>query len=621
MPQRTSPRSGRPRRGRALVAAGMSLLIATISGVTAVPTASLAASAPDEPDTAALAGDLLNQTVSWQSCTEDFSKILFRTPGIRDKLLAVPGLACADITVPRDWRNPQDGNTITLRVSKTATSEGADRQGIALVNPGGPGGQGLPWGAAMALRAPELAKKYDFIGFDPRGVGESTPLACTVEIDDDGSNWLNDQAKTIAEGCRTLTPLAAYITTEQTAYDMDFIRVLMGQPKTSYLGYSYGTWLGAWYAATFPSKVHRMVLDSATDVSKPSLQETWDLQAISRDRAFQEQFLPYVARHDDLYQLGTDPIKIRETWESLGGTRSILGLFLSALLIIPAFYNTDDYPLAAETFADAIPLMRELLGASSANDPAAVTQAVHRLMDQQLARTDLTDYNRELLTTARDVASEWISKRTQAPTGAGRMEISPAISVFETIRCSDGQWNQNLAYWDSWQSDLERKAPFIAPFSAEYSTGKPLYPVCAYWPTGNEMPKPSALTFPKVLVLNNELDAATAYEGALNGVKHLPGAHLISVDNAGSHGVFPNGTTCVDDRVDAYFLRGEQPQEQYTACQGLPLPGEDQTYEVAGSLGNKGALKTKIVTDEMREVNQYIRHLPPMIDPITGFPI
>ena len=117
-----------------------------------------------------LVGDLLDQELAWEACD-------FGSPALNTRFGAIPGTACADVTVPRDWKDPQDGHTITVRVAKTETSKGnPDRQGIALVNPGGPGGSGLPWGPAMAERAPELAEQYDFIGFDPRGVGQSTAL-------------------------------------------------------------------------------------------------------------------------------------------------------------------------------------------------------------------------------------------------------------------------------------------------------------------------------------------------------------------------------------------------------------------------------------------------------------
>lgn len=606
-------------RKRAVAVVVTALMMATLLTQTSTP-ASADPAPKREPDTAALAGNLTNQTINWGPC--DFSRIAISTSEVRRRLLATPGLACADITVPLDWHNPQDGNTITLRISKTATSSGPNRQGIALVNPGGPGAQGLHWGAGMALRAPELAKEFNFIGFDPRGVGDSTPLTCRFtlrgEVEDlptlDFDNAIN---RAFGEGCRTETPLAKFITTEQTTYDMDFIRVLLGEPRISYFGYSYGTWLGTWYAATFPSRVHRMVLDSATDVAESSLQRTWDLQARSRERAFQEQFLPYVARHNDWYGLGADPIAIRRAFEEAGGTRTLINKLLVSLIIIPAMYDTSQYYTAGFLVAPMIEMGSQGLSLSnSAADRQAAQDLTRAIIDRALAQPGLTADQRAQLNAAGGKALAKLAgleplnvsnsiEQFEAP-----LEMDPTTSVFETIRCNDGEWNQNLAYWDSWQHSLDRTAPFTAGLNiSPFTPYNFIYPVCAFWETELRMPKPNSKTFPKVLVLNSELDAATAYEAAVDTAKHLPGARMISVDNEGSHGVFPYLTTCVDAPVIDYFLHGAMPTQQFTACQGLPLPGETETFNVAGTLANSGKIKLRMVTDEVREANQAFKHM------------
>ncbi|MCZ7415005.1 alpha/beta hydrolase [Streptomyces sp. WMMC897] len=147
----------------------------------------------------------------------------------------------------------------------------------------------------------------------------------------------------------------------------------------------------------------------------------------------------------------------------------------------------------------------------------------------------------------------------------------------------------------------QRHAPLLAAFNST--------PLCAYWPTGNRMPKAYQKTFPELLVVQSELDAATAYEGALSTGKKLPGAKMISVDNEGSHGLFPYGTTCVDLPVIDYFLTGTTPRDRFTGCQGLPLPGEEKTYEVAGELKKNGKIKIRMRTDEVKEANRLVRDL------------
>ncbi|MCP2243733.1 alpha/beta hydrolase [Lentzea aerocolonigenes] len=564
------------------IAAVTGVLIAT--SVVLTPTAN--AAAKQDPDTQALAGALATQTVKWEECT---------FPGVAEetvkKFKTVKGLACATVQVPRDWHNPADGNTIGIRVSKTETAyKGTSRQGIALVNPGGPGGSGLPWGAAMALRAPVLAGQYDFIGFDPRGVGLSTPLTCSYTVPSSTDPDVLNRAK--VKGCLE-NPLTPFITTEQTTYDMDFIRVLLGEKKTSYIGYSYGTWLGTWYAATFPGKVHRMLLDSAVDASQSTLENTWDLQPRTRDRQFQEALLPYMARNDAKYAQGTDPMEIRRKWEKAGGTREFLGQLFVAWFVIPAMYDTTQYPTAASAVSAVI------------GDSAAAgtdSEKVELLVSKMLATPGLTDENKAFIAKGKQNALAAIAKkeRVAVKSTTAAAEVETWDATFEAIRCQDGQWNQNLHYWKYWLADLTVNAPFIAPFMDT--------PLCAYWPTKNSMPKPDKKTFPRLLVAQSELDAATAYEGGLATAKALPNAKMISVDNEGSHGLFPYNTDCVDDPITFYFQTGATPRKQFTGCQGLPLPGEDKTFDVGGKLTN-GKIKIKMITPAVKEANKIVKDL------------
>ncbi|MCZ7431948.1 alpha/beta hydrolase [Streptomyces sp. WMMC1477] len=583
VPRRLASRRALGATATALAATLLATPLAT-SQASAAPAPTSRAAA--EPDTAALAGALADQEIDWETCA---------FPGLpqetADRLRTVEGLACATVTMPLDWHDPGNGKTIDVRISRTATSDKSDpeRQGIALVNPGGPGGSGLPWGAAMAQRAPELAEKYDFIGFDPRGVGQSTPLTCTYTVPDDPDDPdAVNRAK--VKGCMD-GGLAPYINTEQTAYDMDFIRVLLGEDRTSYIGYSYGTWLGAWYAGTFPGKSHRFLLDSSTDVTTKSLQRTWDLQPPSRDRQFQEALLPYVARHDDVHGVGTDPMKIREHFERAGGTREFIGQLFMAYYIIPAMYDTSQYPTAASAVA--------VIAESGIPAEGSDQDAVETVVDGILADGGLDADQRAFVADAKADMLEAIEARERGQGAAG--ETATFDAAFEAIRCQDGQWNQNLNYWQEWLQRQQRHAPLLAAFNST--------PLCAYWPTGNRMPKAYQKTFPELLVVQSELDAATAYEGALSTGKKLPGAKMISVDNEGSHGLFPYGTTCVDLPVIDYFLTGTTPRDRFTGCQGLPLPGEEKTYEVAGELKKNGKIKIRMRTDEVKEANRLVRDL------------
>jgi pimeloyl-ACP methyl ester carboxylesterase len=575
----------RAHRWRRTAAIGTSLL-AIVLGSTLVTPSAASAGGTAEPDTTALAGTLAQQQISWEQCGLD---------RVTPEQEAALRLACATVTVPRDWHNPRDGHTLQVRISRTVAN-GADRKGILLVNPGGPGGSGLELGPILAVASPTLAEHYDVVGFDPRGVGQSTQLWCSVTFDTEIHNTNDKITQAKVAGCRS-TELTKYINTEQTTCDMDFIRGLLGEAKLNYLGYSYGTWLGTWYASTFPGKVNRMVLDSVAAVGSPTLQETWDLQPFTRDRAFQEQLMPYIARHDDVYGRGTDPMAIRQMWERAGGTRVGMGPFMFGWFILGALYNTENYGIAAAAVDYVIDYYEQWNGWTPEQLLADATAKL-------LARPELTADQRAYVEEAAAKAQAGLAaEAARAKLAESAYEYTYDIDyVFEAIRCQDGQWNQSVGYWHAFADRLTREAPLVAPYMQDP-------PACAYWPTSNAMPALNQKTFPKVLMLQDELDVATAYEGALAAARQLPGARMVSVDNEGSHGVFPYYTSCVDDQVYAYLLDGRLPADQFTACQAMPLPGETSVYEVGGSLQPKGTVLTQLVSDDMRAANKMLKRM------------
>lgn len=562
-------------RSRRATTTAAALALAAAPFTTLVtPTTALAAP-HTQPDVVELAGDLADQELEWGAC--DFSAY---GEAANEALNSVPGAACATVTVPRDWHNPGDGHTITVEVSRTATSTGNPaRQGIAFVNPGGPGGEGLVWGPAMAQSSPVLAEAYDFIGFDPRGVGRSTPLECQVEVDP--TFTAAQQNKALVDGCLD-NPLTPFITTEQTVYDMDLVRALLGEDKASVVGYSYGTWLGSWYGNTFPANTHRLLLDSATDVSAKTLEGTWDLQPHSRDRQFEQLLLPYMARNPELFYMGEDPVAIRQAWERAGGTRDFFGGMIAQTFILPAMYNTSEYVTAG--------MGVRIFAYFQYLEDQTPQENLDAFVTELLAQPELSEANRAFVRGAHARAQAELSQT------AGVQTVEAA---FEAIRCQDGQWSQSEGYWDSWLAKLQQKAPFIAPMMST--------PACAYWPAQAEMPKTKNKTAPATLIVQSELDAATAYEGAVKAAKTRPNTSMISVDNEGSHGVYPYQTTCVDDQVEAFMLTGARPAE--AVCEAKPLPEETQSFATGASLGGNGKLKVKTVPKEVREANAFVRSL------------
>ena len=237
--------------------------------------------APSREDLAAY----YDQTASWKKCRSD-------------KL-------CATIKVPLDYAKPE-GEQIELSLLKVSAGSSSQRVGSLVVNPGGPGSSGVDYAEqASHFFGSELRQAFDIVGFDPRGVGESTPVECLSDDELDAfvaSDPDPDNADEIEQGDDMLAAfgagcveksgaLASHVSTVEAARDIDIIRAVVGDKSLSYFGASYGTFLGATYADLFPERVGRMVLDGAIDPSL-STEETNLVQA----KGFETALRAYVGR-------------------------------------------------------------------------------------------------------------------------------------------------------------------------------------------------------------------------------------------------------------------------------------------------------------------------------------
>lgn len=212
-----------------------------------------------------------SQTIQWRHCTED--------DGLSEDLSDVLPHAgvdpstfeCATVKAPMNWTDPADERTIDLAIVRVPATGDRENARPLFGNPGGPGISGIEY--TMTLPASPgfeaVQQAYDSWGFDPRGVGRSTPVTC------DSTSEL--PVVQLAE-CAAANPLAHYMGTSQVARDMELLRALSGAPRLDYLGYSYGTMLGATYATLFPDKAGRMVLDSAESAEWASITHSFDQQ-------------------------------------------------------------------------------------------------------------------------------------------------------------------------------------------------------------------------------------------------------------------------------------------------------------------------------------------------------
>ncbi|GAA2677808.1 alpha/beta fold hydrolase [Actinosynnema pretiosum subsp. pretiosum] len=529
MPDIRNQTRGKPLRNK------VSVVMAAALALTAAPLAHA-----DPPDPAAKYAD---QEVSWGECAF--------TP-------AAP-LECALITVPRDWANPGSGAELEVSISRSRAT--GERQGAMLVNPGGPGAQGSGLAGALAALAPDLAGAYDLVGMDPRGTGregvEGSAFTCDVPTDrlptglldarDRSAASLAEHAKeprAVAEACQShaLTP---YITTWQTAHDVDLVRALLGEERLHYLGYSYGSWLGAKYASLFPEKVGKVVLDSSVNW-QGRLQAAFEAWPEIGHRQLERQYFPWLSRQFP-DAVGDDPRgaweRAREVYAEQGvapdaydrifvGLGSELAWLLSAAVLVAAQGEQPEVPDALRARVDEA-TTREFGVPLSALTPAAVAEA-------------LADY-------------------------------TPYPGTYYAVTCGDEVTRtaaRNKALSD-------RQGPKWPVFGWAYG----LWQACGYWTDAprHQLPALPPQVADRVLVVQGEFDPQTGYEQARAAVRAAPGVGLVQVTDATMHGQYAvDGNPCVDGAVNVFLLHGSRPNT--LTCPGLPLPGEDGVHPADGPI-------------------------------------
>ncbi|MFF4274212.1 alpha/beta hydrolase [Streptomyces sp. NPDC001536] len=453
-------------------------------------------------------------------------------PGSVPRPAAPDRVECGRISVPLDWNHPR-GPRIEVAVSRVpATGTPAERRGVLLVNPGGPGGSGLPYAVTKRAKLPESVRRsYDVIGFDPRGVGRSAPADCGAMgglFDSPGADpvpvgpaaesaylaGLRNMADDCAAGAGDVLP---YLSTEQTVRDMDAIRTALGEPRTNFLGVSYGTYLGAAYAARFPHRTGRMVLDSVVGPWDPYDFDVIQSRALLRQR---DTFFAWTAAHQDRFDLGA-------------GAQSVRRAYLHVRQGLTA------HPVAGF-------------------GPAEFDRAVYRALGRTERWTGLADglrtYLREGSPDALRPATAFDSPDSRTYEAANRL-----------VKCADAPAPAPHRIL----SDIRRTRhldPQPVLTGMEAST-------CAYWhhrpshrtPLGS----PDA---PPLLLVASAHDPVTPIEGAHRLRRLLPGSRLVTLDNDYSHGVFASrGNACVDETAAAYLVDGTVPRAD-VRCTGPGLP-------------------------------------------------
>ncbi|WP_211225458.1 alpha/beta fold hydrolase [Amycolatopsis nigrescens] len=506
---------------RRAITAGLSLAVAAGVVVAGAPAATAVPTVPTVP---AGLTEFYGQQPAWTPCEPSGP---------------LANLQCAALTVPMNYRQP-GAERISVTISKLPAKDPAKRRGVLLLNPGGPGGSGIGLPNFFADRP--IAQAYDLIGFDPRGVGRSTPLNCEAPPAIEGLSsrpddaefalWTAD-ARAGEDGCeRAAGGLRPFVNTPNTARDMDVMRGVLGEKKINYLGFSYGTYLGAVFGSLFPKSLDRNVLDSA----------------VSPDWIWREQFKQQALAH-------RSNVDLLVGW--LGERDGTYGLGKSA----------------GEVFANSEALAAKL--------------AVRPVTDPEYGEVDRTIYDVLLGSAARyrplwDSAGEVIKRLSDAADGviapdspemvdAGKaaralyaLAVPSTISgVFQTVTC-EADWPKDLQIYYSDMRLYRERYPYGGGISRAAPNG------CTF----RSFTPPDRVTdlkrgYPTGLVIQADGDTQTQYDGGPAMAAKLRD-HLISVPDDGTHGLYVSNT-CVQALVDRYLVDGVLPGTT-TTCAGDPRP-------------------------------------------------
>ncbi|MBT0773250.1 alpha/beta fold hydrolase [Kineosporia sp. J2-2] len=497
--------------------------VATLVAVTAV-SGSLTATAP------AHAAGTRPAPIAWGACPEP-------PPGTTVN----PRQQCGTLKVPLDHRDP-GGRQITIAVSRIPATDPARRRGVLLLNPGGPGSEGLNMPSEAAALSDSLAARYDLVGLDPRGVGHSSPVTCGLNAAEvsppypypaaDGSISRNvafarSAARRCAEASGDVLP---FITTAGTARDLDLVRQALGESRISYFGLSYGTYLGTVYASLFPQHTDRMVLDSALDPAK-----VWYGVYRQQSQGRQERFgdaARYAARHPDEAGLGTTATAVT-----------------AAYLRLAARLDTDPAPVPGTSVSLTGPLFRHLTAALLTSERFMPTLAQVWRAAADLADGQATDEQAQVLGQALTLIDPAAGVSPGVP-------ADNAVAAAYAVTCGDVEWPASVGVYERNVAADRRFHPVAAGAPAN------IWP-CAFWPGRPVEPtvKVSGQGPRTILILQNERDPNTTLESA-RGLHRALGRRSVMVTvDAGGHGVYgtAGAGACATALADAYLIEGELP--------------------------------------------------------------
>lgn len=446
------------------------------------------------------------------------------------------GFQCANVTVPLDYAH-SDRGTIEIAINRKPATEHANRIGSLLINPGGPGDSGIEFLQQGASEFQELNRVFDLVGFDPRGVGQSSPVRCQSPQQEDEYNSLDtvlddpqekqaaiDAVKAIAAGCMQRSGrILPYLDTASVAKDMDVIRAALGDSKLTYLGFSYGSSIGENYAHLFPTHIRAMVLDGVLDPTV-SADDMAYAQVVNLETNLQAWLTDCRARKSGpspcLFAQNGDPgtklvnflNKLDSTPMRVGSRQLTHGLALQAV-IWPGLYYRVAWPE----------------------------------MDQALTLAD--QGNGSLLLAFTDLLYD------RRPDGSYGNAVDANISNF----CLDHPVSTDLATYDALTAKFAAASPLFGP-AYQYSSLQ-----CSVWPvkpTGKIGPITSQGS-PPILLAAGTHDPSTPIEWAKSVNQQLAGSILLTRDGWGH--ISYDESACAQSAEIAYLEQLTLPA-QGTVC-------------------------------------------------------
>lgn len=452
-----------------------------------------------------------DQDVAWEKCSGSFD--------------------CATISVPLDYDNPSGTSIEIAMLRRPAKGEAL---GSLFINPGGPGGSGIDMAmSANYYFSEDIRENFDIIGFDPRGVGQSTPVDCVddatldrlleTSYDESDADWKQKwdaDLTTITEGCSANSgELLPFVGTKYAAQDIDVMRHLVGDPKLYYAGFSYGTLLGAQYADTFPENTGRLILDGAVDSSIGSARMSYD-QTLGFETAMRRYVEDCMAGTDCPFDGSVDDAlaQIRDIFDASlknpyptdDPDRPLTQSQLFGGMILP-LYDSSNWQLLTMAFSDVI----------KGNDG-----------------TQFQYYS--------DLSNEREADGTFSSNGT---EANWAIN------CADYPPGDAKQY-EEFSKELQKDAPVFGDFM---TSGEDL---CASWPyQPKDPPGPlNAKGSAPLVVVGTRYDPATPYHWAEAMHDQLDNSVLVSWEGDG-HTAYGRADECVSKPLDAYLLNGTVPKD------------------------------------------------------------